>query len=296
MRGRFIEQYLIQYFCLSNNRQLSKYMFKRYFIAILATSLLFSQCKKDTSEAPAVLTDTVIAGSVQVYDQYGKLLGVQPAVKVEAWLADSAGNLSTAIGSTITDSAGKYRFSGIETGLYSLKFSAEGYGQFTKNNIRFDGMAGVQVADVKLSTYAAGDVIINGITVSQLSADLGGGNSSIADIDRTVTFGGSSAEPFTLKVRYFFGLDSSVAQGNYVFSYVSGAVEGASGAQDQQSVKFGLSNLKTYFDDSTLVYVAAAVETVPSQIYSIGETTYFPNVRLPLSNVKTIYYLRNAIK
>lgn len=271
-------------------------MYKRYIIALLAASSMFVQCKKASDSAPDVLTDTVIAGKVSVYDQYGILVNAAPAVQVDAWLADSVGNpLGNAI-SVTTDSAGGYRFENVTVGLYSLRFTAQGYGQYVKNNIRFDGLGGVEIPLVRLSTVAAGSVIINDITLSKRSADLGGGTSAIADIDRTVTFGGSSSTPFQLKTRYFFGLDSSVMQGNCVFSYVSGAVEGTSGAQDQQLIKFGLSNLKTYFKDSTLVYVSAAVETAPSQAYQLGASLYFPNIQFPLSNVKTIYYVRNAVK
>lgn len=271
-------------------------MCKRYILALLVASTVCIQCKKTSDNSPTTLTDTVIAGTVSLYDQYGMPVDAGGAVLVDAWLADSVGNPLGSVLSVVVDSAGNYRFSNLEVGLYSLRFTAQGYGQYVRNNIRFDGLGGVTVPMVKLSTYAAGSVIINEITLSQRSEDLGGGNSAIADIDRTVNFEGSIGTPFQLKVRYFFGLDSSVAQGNCVFSYVSGAVEGVSGSSDKQTIKFGLPNLKTYFEDSSLVYVSAAVETAPSQAYQIGGLMYYPNVQFPLSNVKTIYYVRNAIK
>ncbi len=269
-------------------------MLKKTILGILALSTLVIQCKKDSSTAPETIGDTVIVGKVSIYDQFGMKVSAMPTVAISAWLADSIGTQLGNSRNTVTDAEGAYRIDSLKAGLYSIRYSAEGYGDYVQNKVRFDSLGGIEIPEVKLTTFAAGSVQLNSMILSPLSPDSGVGNSAIVNIDRDVIFGAGSSAPFQLKIRFFFGLDSIVTQGNCLFSYISGAVEGSSGSVNNQIVKFGLPNLKTYFQDSSLIYVSAAVETAPSQIYTMGEKVYYPNVKFPLSSYKTIDFILNA--
>ena len=269
-------------------------MLRQTLICIFAVSALFIQCKKDSNSTPLQLKDTVITGTVRVFDQYGMPVQPTPTVQISAWLTDTVGRVTGKQRTAYTNEEGLYRMDSVAVGIYSIRYSATGYGDFIQTDVRFDSLGGVGMPEVSLTCFAAGSVRINGIELSPKSPDSGYGNSTIANIDRDITFGTGAFAPYQLKVRYFFGTDSSVLRGNCLFSYISGAVEGMNGEVESQIVKFGLPNLKTYFKDSTLIYVAAAVETIPSQIYSNGSKIIYPNIAFPLANYKTIEFNLNA--
>jgi|GEM_PF-6127475 len=250
---------------------------------VLAT--LFFRCNKGITETGSELKDTVVAGQVFVYDGFGKPVSPQPIVNVTAFQADTLGNVLYEM-SVSSNEMGDYVFDSLPIGTYSLLFETEDYGEYIANSIAFDGLEPKSVQDVYLAQPASGQVYLHDIVLKSKNLEAG-----IVEFDREIVFGEGSNEPFMLKTRYLFGLDSSVTEGNSFYSFVSGAVEGRSGESNRMAVKFALVNLKTYIPDSTTVFVVVALEDAVSSSYLKNGTIVYPNVTFPLYPVHSFEYI-----
>ncbi|HXP49258.1 MAG TPA: carboxypeptidase-like regulatory domain-containing protein, partial [Bacteroidia bacterium] len=143
---------------------------------IAATAILINSCTKPTNGAtgpqgPAGPSlSGVLSGHVDLYDQYGSQILNSKTAKVILY---NSGNVI--IASMNADSTGKYSFSNISTGIYTLAFTDSGYGQQLHQNFQFLGGGDLNV-DGKISqnpnfnitavtvdsiNHATGNVVLN---------------------------------------------------------------------------------------------------------------------------------------
>lgn len=255
---------------------------KRYIFPILflLPFFVFVHCKKD-SGGKSSNKDTLVSGTVGLYDRYGLNADIPEGVQVTAFRSDST-TLGDSVSVCYSDAEGVYRFDSLPVGTFSLRFQKSGYATYYRHSIKFDKSIPIEVEETKLTVPAEGKVVLHNISTQNM-------DNGIIEFDREVFFSSSAPTEYGIKTRYFFGLDSSVLQGNAVFTHTVGVAEGAPGASDRQTVKIGYVLLQQYFPD-TIVYVAVAVETPQSQPYELDGVTYMPNIALPLTSIQSFAY------
>jgi hypothetical protein len=101
------------------------------FIALLTTTVVFTSCKKDKDpEAVGVIVPN-LKGKIVLNEQYG---GVNYADRAGA-TALLSGQFQTF--TATTDDAGRFQFSEIPSGTYSISVSKEGFSTMQINNFSF---------------------------------------------------------------------------------------------------------------------------------------------------------------
>jgi hypothetical protein len=137
-------------------------------LILISTALLFNACTKTGTsgsqgpQGPAgpALSGT-LSGHVDLYDQYGsQILNTKTANVI---LYNSS---NTRVDSMNADSTGKYSFSNITTGIYTLAYRNLGYGQQLHENFQFLGGGDLNV-DGKISQLP--NFNITNITVDSIN-------------------------------------------------------------------------------------------------------------------------------
>src|ERR1700722_3751721 len=136
-------------------------------LILTTTVLLFNACTKpaDGSTGPqgpaGPLLSGTLSGHVDLYDEYGSQILNSKTAKVTLYNSGNA-----IIGSMNADSTGKYSFSNISTGIYTLAFTDSGYGEQLHQNFQFLGGGNLNV-DGKISQLP--NFNITGITVDSIN-------------------------------------------------------------------------------------------------------------------------------
>jgi hypothetical protein len=132
-----------------------------------ATAILINSCSKPTNGAtgpqgPAGPSlSGVLSGHVDLYDQYGSQILNSKTARVILYNSSNV-----RIDSMNADSTGKYSFSNITTGIYTLAYRDSAYGQQLHQNFQFLGGGNLNV-DGKISKLP--NFNITGITIDSIN-------------------------------------------------------------------------------------------------------------------------------
>jgi hypothetical protein len=204
-------------------------------LTLIALLFLVPGCKKETTTTTPVTGN--LFGFVSLYDQYGG--------KIVSGLGSTTVTLNTPSGSALTanpDSTGKYTFSNIVQGQYTISFTNTGFGSIVNTELGFLGEGNID-HDAKLSS-------IPNYTDSILSTPIDTGGYLVLN----GTFSGTDIRKRTYLV--FFGATPSVssAPANYI-NYYSGT---ANNNLTTFTLKIPVSDLNDAgFTSGSTVYFAA---------------------------------------
>jgi hypothetical protein len=168
--------------------------------------LFFSACKKDVTGPagpqgpPGTAYTGSITGFVSLYDQYG--------TKQTTNIANINVSIDNTTKTSLTDNSGKYSFSNLSTGSYSLSITDSLYGADKVQNIAL--LTGQSNHDVKLSAIPTFSLT----TVTAI-------DTIQASVNYVKVRGTIAADTKAREVVVFFGSSSTVSSvpANYVLSY-----------------------------------------------------------------------------
>ena len=237
---------------------------KKTFTTITLSIIIafaISSCSKNGATGPqgpaGPLSTGTLTGFVTTYDQYG--------FKLETSLAGVTVHISDSTkDSTVTNSAGAYTFSNLKTGVYTITYSAPGFGTEVANDYSFLG-GGTIVRNQALSIIPSFSLFNTTIIDTTIATDNGvliRGTDTANGVARTyIVFGNTSSSV-------------SSAPGNYVYAN-TGTIKAGAGAwglfmSSQELIDAGMPAGSTgYF----VVYP-----------YATGQPTY-----IDLTTGKTVY-------
>ena len=252
-------------------------MRKTSILAVTLSLILvfgISSCTKTGSQGPVgpagpVLTGT-LSGFVTTYDEYGfKVLGDLSGVTVK--ISDSTSD------STLTDATGKYTFSNLKTGIYTLTYSKPGYATVTAINFSFLG-GGTILRNATISKYPSFslfNVISLDTTITTDPGLLVRGTDTADQVARTfIVFGGSNSLVSSTPGSYIYANTGTIKAGLSTWNFFITAQElhdnGLASGTTAYFVVYPISTGEpTYVDPTTGRTVFTAIGTTPSTVLTV---------------------------
>lgn len=222
-------------------------------------------CSGSQGPAGPMLTGSR-AGVVYLFDQFGGAMSSDSGMTVTA----NPGGVNS-----VSNSAGQYTLPGLKTGVYTIGFSASGFGTFLQPRVGFVGGGTTQVAPVNLAQKSTA-------TISGLSA-----TPNVAG-DSIIVAGTIDAPPagVTRSVRLFFSTSStpSASVGAYTVTTVKTGF--AASPFTYRLTGADIESLRNNFSSGSTVNVVAYGDSFYENSYEDSTTgqTVYPNVSAP-SNV-----------
>jgi hypothetical protein len=237
-----------------------------HLIASTAVIGTLAACSGSQGPAGPVLTGNR-AGVVYLFDQFGGALASDSGMTVVA----NPGSVTS-----VSNTAGQYTLTNLKTGVYTISFTASGFGTFVQPRVQFVGGGTIEVAPIDFSQQSTG--VITGLTATP----------NVAGDTLTLT-GTITAPPpgVTRSIRLFFSTSStpSAAIGSYTVTTVKTGF-GAS-AFTYRLTGADMESLDNNFPAATTVYVVAYGDSFYENSYedSTSGKTVYPNVSATASNV-----------
>jgi hypothetical protein len=242
-------------------------------LSLLATTavVVVGACIKGPAGPP--LSGTW-SGFLYLHDEYGAPLFSDSGITVTLG--------STASDTSVTGPVGAYSFSGIDVGVYTLKYSGPGIGTFFALNQQFVGGGTVNIPGVNLGQISTG--VITGFAMAPSPSG-----------DTILATGTITAPPAGVSryVRLFYSLTSNVGAGVTVWT-VTGPSAGSPYAVSTAAFTIPVSGqdlllLRRAFGSGKTVNVIAYADSYFENSYTDATTgkPIFPNVSAKPSNVTT---------
>lgn len=257
--------------------------------SLLFSMVYFSSCSDDPVSRK--VNDDYIAGiygQVVLYDEYGQEITDRSGITVTADWVDSASvrydttHKEAPHGTVITTTAadGWYKFENTYSGLYSLTFTADGFGKNMIYNFDFDS---TQADTMDLITMAKSP--LGSVEILNISNDE---SKQVYFFTRKLTFTGSTGMEYGLTTRYFFYTADTVSDHNYLTTVVSGTSVRFGGEEDVMTVRIAVSKIMgSKLKEGQMVYVKAYVDNYYAVSAQEGENSFiYPNLTGG-SNVKS---------
>lgn len=170
------------------------------------------------------------------------------------------------------DAGGTY----ITMGTWSIIFNSKSkkYGTYEINNIKYERNDEDSLATIIISAQPPAIPSINSFKWSE--------DTSMIYIDRTINFTDNSGHgSYPVVTRYFFGPDTSVSSTNYVYTFVSGAVQGNGGSSNSMQITHAVEKL------NSVAYMIAYCDNYHYTSYiDINGKEQFPNLSASSNRVK----------
>lgn len=117
-------------------------------VTFAAATGVLAACGGGRGPAGPILTGTR-TGVVYLFDQFGGALALDSGMTVTA----NPGDISS-----VSNNAGQYSLAGLETGVYTISFTANGFGTFLQPRVGFVGGGTGQVAPIDLSQKSTASI------------------------------------------------------------------------------------------------------------------------------------------